>query len=145
MNPPAAVQRPAAGPASPPRRAPRTSILFGVLAVAGVLLITQLLAAPHEIARLTVENPTDYSLLVEVSDGHHDGWLPMATIDRHATTNVEQLYDVGDTWRFRVWAQTADAGTFLLTRKQLERADWRVQIPHRVGNALRAAGVEPQP
>ena len=145
MNPPAAVQRPAAGPASPPRRAPRTTLLFGILAVAGVLLISQLLSAPDPVSRLTIENPTDYGMLVEVSDGHGDGWLPLGTIDRHGSTTFEQIFDNGDVWRFRLSAQSAHGGTFQLRRSQLERSNWRVSIPVRVGDRFRTDGVEPQP
>jgi hypothetical protein len=145
VNPPAAVQRPAAGPESPPRRAPRTSLLFGVLAVAGVLLVSQLLDAPHDVARLTVDNPTDYAMLVEVSGGQGDGWLPIGTIDRRGPTTFAQLYDVGKVWRFRVSAQTENGGTFSVSRAQLARANWRVRIPDRVGDDLRANGVAEQP
>jgi hypothetical protein len=145
VNPPAAVQRPAAGPASPPRRAPRTSILLGVVAVAGALLISQLLAGPDFVSRVTVDNPTDFGMLVEVSNGRGDGWLPIGSVVRHGSTSFGQVYDVGDVWRFRVWSQTEDGGTFRVTRAQLERTGWHVRIPERVGDALRDAGTHPQP
>ena len=83
--------------------------MLGVLAVAGVLLVSQLLAAPHFVPRLTFENPTRYELLVEVSDGHGDGWSPLGTVDRRGPTSVEQVYDVGDVWQFRLSAQSVDS------------------------------------
>ena len=144
MNPPAAVQRPSAGPRSPQVRPRRTPLLLAVLAIAGALLVSQLLASPHFVPRITFQNPTQYELMVEVSNGH-GGWLPLGTIDRHGATAFGEVYDVGDAWDVRVFAQGEAAGRFRVTRDQLERSHWRVQIPTRVGDALRTSGVAPQP
>jgi hypothetical protein len=124
---------------------PRTSILFAVVAIAGTLLVAQLLAAPHFVSRITIENPTGYSMLVEVSGGNGDGWLPLGTIDREGTTSFGEVYDVGSTWQFRVSAQTKTAGTFAVARSTLDRTDWHVRVPAAIGDALRAKGVAPQP
>ena len=145
MNPPAAVHRPDAGPASPPRRASRAPIVLGVFAVVAVFAIAQLLAPPSYVSHLTFQNPTQYELAVEVSNGHGDGWLPLGTVDRRSSTQFEEVYDVGDAWAFRVWAQGAEVGRFRLTRAQLEQSGWRVPIPRRIGDDLSAAGVERQP
>jgi hypothetical protein len=145
VNPPAAVQRPDAGPTSPPRRTHRAPIVLGAVAVVAVFVIAQLLAAPHYVSRLTFQNPTPYELTVEVSNGHGDGWLPLGTIDRRSSTQFGEIYDVGDGWEFRVWAQGAEAGRFRLTRAQLEQSGWRVQVPRQIGDDLTAAGVERQP
>ena len=93
MNPPAAVQRPDAGPASPPRRASRAPIVLGVLAVVAVFAIAQLLATPHYVSRLTFQNPTQYELTIEVSNGHGDGWLPLGTVDRRSSTEFGEIYE----------------------------------------------------
>ena len=145
MNPPAAVQRPAAGPASISRRRSRTPLLLGVLAVAGALLISQLLAAPNFVSRITVDNHSGYALLVEASDGHGTSWLPLGTIDGNGSTSFEQIYDLGNEWQFRLTAQTVGLGTVRISRSQLERSDWHVDIPARLGDTLRARAVSAQP
>lgn len=145
MNPPAAVQRPDAGPASPPRRRRQAPILLGVLAVVAMFAISQLLAAPHFVAHVNVENSTPYDVLVEVSSGRGDGWLPLGTAEQHRSTQFGQVYDVGDDWHFRVWAQGDLAGRFDVTRSQLEHAGWQVEIPRRIGDELAARGVARQP
>ena len=145
MNPPAAVQRPDAGPTSPPRRTRRGPIVLGVLAVAAVFVIAQLLAPPHYVSRVTFQNSTPYELTVETSGGDGDGWLPIGTIDRRSATQFGEIYDMGDAWEFRVWAQGAEVGRFRLTRAQLEQSGWRVQIPRKIGDVLAGAGVERQP
>jgi hypothetical protein len=145
VNPPAAVQRPAAGPASLSRRGSRTPFLLGALAVAGALLISQLLAAPHFVSRITVDNRSGYALLVEVSDAHGDSWLPVGTIDRKGSTSFEQVYDVGDAWQFRLTAQTVGLGTVRVSRSQLERSNWHVEIPKGLGDPLRERAVAAQP
>ena len=145
MNPPAAVQRPAAGPASLSHRRSRTPFVLGALAIAGALLISQLLAGPDFVPRITVDNHSGYALLVEVSDGHGASWLPVGTIDRNGSTSFEQVYDVGNEWQFRLTAQTVGLGRVRLSRSQLERSDWHVDIPRRLGDPLRERAVAPQP
>jgi len=145
VNPPAAVQRPAAGPASLSHRRSRTPFLLGVLAIAGALLVSQLLAAPNFVPRITVDNHSGYALLVEVSDGQGGSWSPVGTISRNGSTSLEQVYDVGDAWQFRLTAQTVGLGTVRVSRSQLERSDWHVDIPRRLGDTLRARAVAAQP
>ena len=145
MNPPAAVQRPAAGPASLSHRRSRTPFLLGALAIAGALLVSQLLAGPHFVPRITVDNRSGYALLVEVSDRHGDSWLPVGTISRNGSTSFEQVYDVGNEWQFRLTAQTVGIGTVRVTRAQLDRSNWHVEIPSRLGDTLRARAVAAQP
>jgi hypothetical protein len=114
-----------------------------ILAVAGVLLVSQVLVPPHEVARLRVENPTGYSLLVEVTDGHGHGWMPLGTIDPRAPTSFERVHDVGDVWQFRAWTQARIAGTFRVSRAQLDHDGWRVTVPQRLEASLRARSVPP--
>jgi hypothetical protein len=144
VNPPAAVQRPSAGPTSPQLRSRRTPLLLAVLAIAGTLLVSQLLASPHFVPRITFENPTRYDLAVEVSNGH-DGWLPLGSMDARRATDVGEVYDVGDPWNVRVFTQSRSVGHFRVTRDRLERSNWHVAIPRGIGDKLEAAGVAPQP
>jgi hypothetical protein len=145
VNPRAAVQRPAAGPASPPRQRPRTPFVLGAVAVLAVLLISQFLAAPHVVSRVTIDNPGDYGALVEVADAQGHDWFPIGTIERHGSTSFEQVYDVGNTWRFRLSAQTVGLGVIKVSRAQLERSNWHVEIPTRIGDTLRERNIKPQP
>ena len=145
MNPPAAVQRPEAGPASIARRRSRTPLLLGTLAIAAALLISQLLAAPHFVSKITVDNHSGYGVLVEVSDAHGTSWSPVGTVGRNGSTSFEQVYDVGNVWQFRLTAQTVGLGTVRVSRSQLERAGWHVDLPTRLGDTLRSRAVAPQP
>jgi hypothetical protein len=145
VNPPAAVQRPDAGPASPPRRRRQAPIIFGALAIVAMFAISHLLATPHYVSQVSFQNSTPYELLVEVSNGHGGGWLPLGTVDRHQSTQFAQVYDVGDDWQFRVWAQGERVGQFRVTQSQLEQSGWRVEIPRRIGDRLAASGVARQP
>ena len=144
MTPPAAVQRPSAGPASPQLRSRRTPLLLTVLALAGVLLVTQLLASPHFVSHITFDNPTPYNLSVEVSNGT-DGWLPLGSLEPRGATSVGQVYDIGDIWLVRVSAQGETVGQFRVTRSRLEHSNWHVAIPRHMGDDLEAAGVPRQP
>jgi hypothetical protein len=144
VTPPAAVQRPPAGPTSPQLRSRRTPLLLSVLALAGVLLVSQLLASPHFLSHITFDNPTPYNLSVEVSNGS-DGWLPLGSVEPRRATSVGEIYDIGDVWNVRVSTQGETVGRFRVTRDQLEHANWHVEIPRRIGNDLEAAAVPPQP
>ena len=120
-------------------------IVLGVLAVAALLVVSQLLAGPSYVKRLTFQNSTPYQLMVEASDGRGDGWINLGTIDRNGSTDFGDVYDVGSTWRFRVWAQGKSAGTFRVSRDRLEQSGWRVQIPRQIGDQLVADGIARQP
>jgi hypothetical protein len=116
-----------------------------VLAAAAVLLISQLLAPPHFVSHVTVDNPTPYQFTVEVSKSTTDGWLPLGTVDRSGATQFGEVYDIGDAWTVRVSTQGEIVGEFRVTRARLEQSHWRLQIPRKMGDDLRAGGVPLQP
>jgi hypothetical protein len=104
------------------------------------MLLATLIPTPHVVERVTFVNPTPYDLMIEVSDGHGDGWLPLGVAESENTTNVGAIYDQGRTWTFRFTAQLKSGGRFTITRPELERINWRVEIPAAVGDRLREAG-----
>jgi len=147
MSPPTAVRPPSPAHSRPLRRQIRPFHVFLVVtvAVAFVPLSRLYSSAPQFIERIFIENPTDYHLSIEVTGVDRDGWVPVSTARRNATTVGEEILDVGEVWIFRFAAQGEQAGELRLTRTELERADWLVRIPARVGDELRAKGAPLQP
>jgi hypothetical protein len=145
VNPPIAVQRTPAGAAGRQRRRlPIGPIAVAVAVAVALVLVGTVTAGPHHVARLTVRNATPYHVDVEVTDGGHHGWTLLGTAERGAT-GMEQVVDQGDTWVFRFTAQTRVSAPLTITRAELDRRGWRLDVPTRFGDALVADGVVRQP
>ena len=119
--------------------------LSAVASTAALLLVIQMMQEPRNVTRIHIVNPTAYDLAVEVTDAGHDGWMPVWTAKRDATTVAEEIYDIGDTWIFRFSAQGKTTGELRVERSALERTGWRLTIPTRFGDALRDQGAPPPP
>ena len=140
MNPPATLGRRSAGPAATPLRRRGASLTLGLAAATSVMLLVTLIPSAHFVERVTVINPTSYDLLIEVSDGHGDGWLTLGVAESENSTNIGEVYDRGRQWTFRFIAQTMNGGRLTITRAELQRTNWRVEIPAAVGDTLSEAG-----
>lgn len=95
------------------------------------------------IDRLLVVNQTEYPTRVEVR-GEQSGWLAIATVEAGDTNDVRQVIDQGTTWTFRF----SYAGVRIeteLTREQLERNGWEVEVPDGLSEALDEEGIQPPP
>jgi hypothetical protein len=94
--------------------------------------------------RIVIDNPTAYSANVDVTGRERDGWLALSTADARSERTVEQVLDQGSTWIFR-FGYSGYEEEVELSRAELERSGWRVQVPDSFGTALRDRGVPPPP
>jgi hypothetical protein len=110
----------------------------------GLLVLAVLLAAcsgpPPTVDRITITNPTDYDLDVEVSGGERDGWLPLAIVEARSEHVVQEVIDQGEAWIFRFLHWGGPVGELSLTRAELERSDWRVDVPVEIQEQLQQLG-----
>lgn len=118
--------------------------VLGALALVAVLVaLAPAFRSESPVARVTIENPTVYTVNVEVS-GHGDGdWLDLGAIGREGAKTVEQVTDQGDRWTFRFSYGGVDGGQVTLARADLAAAGWRLTVPETVGQRLHDAGLSP--
>ena len=112
-----------------------------VLVAAGVAVTvgSALLRSPATVDEVSITNPTDYHIAVEVR-GSRGGWMHLSTVPRHGTITVSEVIDQGETWIFRLTAQGRRASEFRTDRRELEAAGWAANIPIVAGTELRDAG-----
>lgn len=134
-----------------PDRAPLTlrlglgAVLLALVTSAIVALVVDSSTGPGTISRITFENPTDYTLDIEVSPGPAAGWTSAGSVRQRSTGDVHEIPDQGDVWLFRFDSQGESGGELQLSRSELEASDWRVTIPPEVGQRLVLAGAPPTP
>jgi hypothetical protein len=126
---------------SPPRArrvgdAART-LLVAIL-VAGLLAIAvRITEGPDFVDRVSVVNSTPYDLDVDVTGASRDGWLPLKIATRGTTATTRDVVDMNDTWVFRFSREGVVGGELELSREQLERNGWRIEVPERIAQQLR--------
>lgn len=138
-------------PLNPTLTEPRaTSRTFGeglvlVVSVAVVLVVAVVLGPslrlPHYIARVTLDNPTDYRLEVEVSDVNRSGWLALGEFRRNTSRPAYEVIDQGQRWLFHFSSGGVDGGEVVVSRDELRRSGWKLTVPPDIGSRLRAEGV----
>ncbi len=94
--------------------------------------------------QVVVVNDTDYSANVDVT-GEDGGWLGLGSVFPHGTRAVGQVIDQGARWTFRFSYGSHDPVELEISRQDLVRADWRVEVPPELEAKLRAEGVLPPP
>lgn len=132
----------------PQPRVFRSIALDVALALVLPLLLVGLTGAfdmPARIDRLTVVNPTDYDVIVEVAGAEGGGWLTVSSVERGTTAVVGDVVDQGGTWRFRIRGQGRAGGVVELRRAELASDGWRFTVPPEVGARLERAGAPPSP
>jgi hypothetical protein len=109
------------------------------------LVVLALLAAscsgpPPTVERITITNPTAYDLDVDVTGPGTEGRLPIAIVEAGTEQVAQEVIDQGEVWifRFRHWGDVV--GELRLTRAELERNAWRVEVPAEVGERLEQLG-----
>jgi hypothetical protein len=112
-------------------------------AVVAIALFRPALEPGPFIARVTFVNSTEYAFDVDVAGAKADGWMLLGTAADQASTAVADVFDQGGTWTFRFTTQGRVAGEIKLRKPDLERSDWKVVIPPRYADALRAEGIVP--
>lgn len=141
---------------SRPSRADRPARTFGqyfpadavaiVIAIAAVLIVgVVLLQGPARVSRVTIDNPTDYEVSIQLAPSTDGAWLPLAVLGLHATREFHDVVDQGDTWVFRFRAQGQDAGDLTISRGDLAAAGWQITVPASVTTRLQQLGVPTSP
>ena len=116
-------------------------LLAGLIALLGVAVLDQ---RPTRLDQLTVDNPSDYELIVEVH-GAEPGWMPLATVGPHKSVPVTGPIDQGDTWYVRFSGQGRVLDPIVVRRDDLRDNGWHLAIPDLVGAQLRDQGAPASP
>jgi hypothetical protein len=120
------------------------AVLIGAPFVALVLSATVLKTPPH-VARMTVDNPTSYGLDIAISGPHRDGWTWLGRVEPRSATTIREVLDVGRTWVVRFFDRGNGVGDVTMSRRALQGAGWRVEVPGSVATSLATAGVPTSP
>jgi uncharacterized protein involved in outer membrane biogenesis len=115
-----------------------------VIVVAGIAG-TALLEGPHVISRVTVVNPSPYTVELETAAAGRNGWTLLGATQPKSTSSIEDVVDQGSEWVFRVRAQGVSGGDFVVSRDRLEQARWRVTVPAEVIDRLESQRIAPSP
>ncbi len=116
-----------------------------LLAVIAITYLVGLSGGPATVARISLVNPTAYSLDVEVSPATGHSSSSAGFVPKESTAVVEEVPDQGDVWVFHFAAQGHSGGELRVIRAELQRNGWRVEIPPEVGRRLANAGAPPTP
>jgi hypothetical protein len=111
------------------------------LLVLGVLLTS--CSSPPTVGRITIANRTDYNLDTEVTGRDRESWLPLAIVEARSEAVVQEVIDQGETWIFRFVHRGRPVGEVSLTRAELERSDWRVEVPEQIQQRFQQPGSPP--
>jgi hypothetical protein len=113
----------------------------------GLVVITMVAVAcsqgPPPTRDITIVNGTGYDLTVEVSDDARGAWLPVATVEAGSERLSQEVLDQGDVWVFRFLRAGEPIGELSLDRTELERDNWRIEVPDDVRERLE--NLEPSP
>ncbi len=112
-----------------------------VVAIAFVVLTGA--DSPGRVERITVDNPHEWAASVDVAAIEEDGWVGLGTVDRQTSHTFEEVPEQGRQWRFRFSYGGAEGGEVAISRSELERRGWRVEIPNTFAERMRAAGLAP--
>lgn len=92
-----------------------------------------------------IVNDTEYSTNVGATGKARDGWLGLAVVGPQSSTTVEKVIDQGEVWIFRFDYVGKYEEEVEITRRELERNDWTVEVPESLGQRLRDLSVPPSP
>lgn len=110
------------------------------LAVVTLLLLAACSGPAPTVDRITIANGTEYDLDVDVTDPGREGWLPVAIVEARSEQVAQGVIDQGEVWIFRFLHWGDPLGELSLTRAELERSDWRVEVPEEVEQRLQELG-----
>ena len=97
------------------------------------------------VERITVVNDGDFPAHVEVTDRARSGWLGLGVAQNHAETSFDQVIDQGETWVFRFDYIGKHHEDLEVSRSELERSSWTVEVPAEFAATLLDLGVSPPP
>lgn len=131
--------------APPIRKSAVIPLLLALLVAAVVGLLFMTTRGPHFVSRLSVVNPTAYQFDVDATNGNHKAWTSVGVVGPRTTEGFQDVVDQGDRWTLRFTYAGQPAGELSVSRQDLARDQWRVEVPVAFGEKLRAAGVNPPP
>lgn len=114
---------------------------------AAAILVLFLGAACSDVSfvdEVTIVNDTEYSANVDVTDKTREGWLGLTSVGPQLTTTIESVIDQGEVWIFRFDYVGKHQEEVEVSRRELERNDWTVEIPQSFEQRLHDLGV-PRP
>ena len=120
-------------------------LLTGVLAAAvlGVVMVSPATRLPSSVPRLSLANPTDYAVEIDVRGADEGGWLNLGSVRRESRYTIDEVLDQGDQWVFRFRYGGEDGGELVVSRAELRADRWRVTVPAEVGGRLQQEGLQP--
>jgi hypothetical protein len=98
---------------------------------------------PPTVDQITIVNPTGYDLDVDVAGPERGSWLPVSIAEAGSEGVAEEVTDQGQVWIFRFLHWGEPVGELSLTRDELLRDGWRVEVPEEVEERLRELGRPP--
>lgn len=104
------------------------------------LLVAACSGPPPTVERITIANPTDYDLDVDVTSPGEDGRLPIAIVEARSEDVAQDVIDLGEEWIFQFLHWGDLVGELSFTRAELERNGWHVEVPAEVGERLEQLG-----
>lgn len=119
----------------------RASITGVVLALLGVVVALVAIGVglsssqPTFVPEVTIDNPTDATVRVAVTSSPDAPALPLGTLEPAATRTFRSVVDQGDQWIF-VFRWKDVERELPRSRAELERADWTIEIPQDVADAI---------
>ena len=133
-----------------PSRSLREYLRPDAIAITIALLVIIVLGAfvldgPARVHRLTLDNPSEFEVAVDVSSGPHGGYVPLAVLGVNTTRDYQDVLDQGRTWVFRFRSQGRQADIVTVTREQLAAANWTMTVPDAAIQQLRQAGAPASP
>ena len=116
-----------------------------VISGAVAVLVSPLLNGPAFVDEVSVVNPSEYDIGVQVAGGERDGWMNLGTAAKRSTKATAEVIDQEGIWVFRFAAQGRQGGEFRVTRGDLQKAGWSIEVPAEVIGHLRQLGAGPSP
>jgi hypothetical protein len=117
-----------------------------IIAIASVLVVgVVVLAEPARVDRLTITNPSEYDISVDMTSGESGTWLPFAVVGQRSTRDYQQVLDQGDSWVFAFRSQGRDGGEVTVTRADLAAAGWKLTVPDSAIDRFRQDGAPASP
>jgi hypothetical protein len=110
-------------------------VLLGGAACSGVSFVDE----------VTVVNDTEYSANIDVTGESRDGWLLLTSLDPHSTTTVKEVIDQDETWIVRFDYIGKYEEEVEISRRELERSNWTIEVPQSFEQRLRDLNVSPPP
>lgn len=126
----------------------RSQALIAGLAATAATLVggSLLLRGPTVVEEVSVANPSEFDVHVEVSRGDDpDGWISITTVDSRSTSVAHDVIDQGELWVFRFSTQGRVGGESRIARDDLRQTQWSLEVPVDVVDRLRQSGTPATP